>query len=105
MRKETFETGKIYFMGGYHDPQRTVPCVIKPVIYVGKDDSSSAKKLKQGFSRYIFEDLESWFERKGKGAANPKNLHHVEGPPEMTLVMDIDQLIKDLTHLRTKLQE
>lgn len=105
MAQDKFKIGKMYFIGGYHDPQRVHPCVIKPVVYLGKKPRERKPAGEEDFEIYAFEELESWFERKGKGEPNPEKIEHIEGPSDMTLIMDIDQLINDLTRLRVKLQQ
>jgi len=103
MAQDKFTIGKMYFIGGYHDSQRTRPCAIRPVVYLGKKTGERRPRGEEDFKIYAFEELESWFERKGKGEPNPEKIEHIEGPSDMTLIMDLDQLIDDLTRLRAKL--
>lgn len=103
MTQERFQVGRLYFIGGYHDPQRMHPCVIKPVVYVGKEPSTPQRGGDGTFQEYVFEQLESWLERKGQGSPSPETIERTEGPGDMTLVMDISQLIDELNRLRLKL--
>ena len=103
MRQDRFKVGKTYFIGGYHDPQRLHPCVIKPVVYLGKKPGERRPSGEEDFEIYAFEELESWLARKGQGQPSPDKIEHIEGPSDMMLIMDLDQLIADLTRLRAKL--
>ncbi|QJR13840.1 hypothetical protein [Usitatibacter palustris] len=101
MSDDKFQMGEIYFIGGYHDSARTFPCVIKPVVFL---DAQRRAKAGENLT-YSFEELESWLERDGQGSPNKRRMETIEGPPEMTLAMSLDELIDDLLKLRVRLRE
>src|SRR5258708_4774926 len=101
MSSERFKLGKLYFIGGYRDPGRTLPRSVRPVIYIGKEEATSA----EGFNTYSFEDLEAWSERRGIGVPDPNDVQLIEGPPDVRHVMDLEELIEELKKLRQRLDK
>jgi hypothetical protein len=102
MLAEQFQIGRLYFIGGYLDPQRKHPCEIRPVIFLGTEpleDDDGEERI-----RYVFESLEAWFDRRGVGSPQPDDLEYIDGPADITLVMDIDGLIGELVELKSRLR-
>jgi hypothetical protein len=70
--------------------------------YIPRKKSSKSSRRDKKFEVYEFEALDSWLKRKGTGKPDPKKVEQIEGPVEMTLVMDINQLIQELVALERR---